>query len=118
MGVDIVAPLGTPIRAPFDGVARRSFNTLGGNAVYVTGSTGFVYNAHLSAYSANSTGPVQAGEIIGYVGWTGDAFGGVYHDHFEYHPNVIPANWPASAYGYSVIDGAINPYPLLVEACL
>jgi len=118
MGVDIVAPLGTPIRAPFDGVARRSFNTLGGNAVYVTGSTGFVYNAHLSAYSANSTGPVQAGEIIGYVGWTGDAVGGVYHDHFEYHPNVIPANWPASAYGYSVIDGAINPYPLLVEACL
>jgi len=118
MGVDIVAPLGTPIRAPFDGVARRSFNTLGGNAVYVTGATGFVYNAHLSAYSANSTGPVQAGEIIGYVGWTGDAVGGVYHDHFEYHPNVIPANWPASAYGYSVIDGAINPYPLLVEACL
>jgi len=118
MGVDIVAPLGTPIRAPFDGVARRSFNTLGGNAVYVTGSTGFVYNAHLSAYSANSTGPVQAGEIIGYVGWTGDAVGGVYHDHFEYHPNVIPANWPASAYGYSVIDGAINPFPLLVEACL
>jgi peptidoglycan hydrolase CwlO-like protein len=117
MGVDIVAPLGTPIRAPFDGVARASSNTLGGSAVYVTGSTGYVYNAHLSAYSANSNGPVQAGEIIGYVGWSGDAYGGIYHDHFEYHPNVIPANWPASAYGYSVIDGAINPYPLLVEAC-
>jgi peptidoglycan hydrolase CwlO-like protein len=118
MGVDIIAPLGTPIRAPFDGVARSSYNTLGGNAVYVTGATGFVYNAHLSAYSANSNGPVHAGEVIGYVGWTGDAQGGVYHDHFEYHPNVIPQNWPASAYGYSVIDGAINPYPLLVQACL
>ena len=118
MGVDIVAPLGTRIRAPFDGVARSSYNTLGGNAVYVTGATGFVYNAHLSAYSSNSNGPVHAGEVIGYVGWTGDAQGGVYHDHFEYHPNVIPQNWPASAYGYSVIDGAINPYPLLVQACL
>jgi murein DD-endopeptidase MepM/ murein hydrolase activator NlpD len=117
MGVDIIAPTGTPIRAPFDGVARRSYNTLGGNAVYVTGRTGFVYNAHLSAYSANSSGPVTAGEIIGYVGTTGDAQGGVAHDHFEYHPNVIPPNWTPSAYGYSVIDGAINPYPLLVEAC-
>jgi murein DD-endopeptidase MepM/ murein hydrolase activator NlpD len=118
MGVDIIAPTGTPIRAPFDGVARKSYNTLGGNAVYVTGATGFVYNAHLSAYSANSTGSVHAGEIIGYVGTTGDAQGGVPHDHFEYHPNVIPANWPESAYGYAVIDGAINPYPLLVDACL
>jgi peptidoglycan hydrolase CwlO-like protein len=117
-GVDIIAPQGTPIRAPFDGVARSSSDALGGLAEYVTGASGYVYNAHLVGYSPNSNGPVQAGEVIGYVGWTGDAQGGVYHDHFEYHPNVIPANWPASAYGYSVIDGAINPYPLLVEACL
>ena len=117
-GVDIVAPQGTPIRAPFDGVARSSSNTLGGLAVYVTGATGYVYNAHLVGYSEHSNGPVQAGDVIGYVGWTGDAMGGVYHDHFEYHPNVIPANWPTSAYGYSVIDDSINPYPLLVEACL
>jgi murein DD-endopeptidase MepM/ murein hydrolase activator NlpD len=117
MGVDIVAPTGTPIYAPFDGVARRSYNGLGGNAVYVTGATGFVYNAHLSAYSEHSDGAVKAGETIGYVGATGDAQGGIAHDHFEYHPNVIPSNWPASAYGYSVIDGAINPYPLLVAAC-
>ena len=117
-GVDIMAPEGTPIRAPFDGVARISSNTLGGNAVYVTGATGYVYNAHLVSYSENSSGPVQAGDVIGYVGWTGDAYGGVHHDHFEYHPNVIPSNWPASAYGYSVVDDAINPYPLLVEACL
>ncbi len=93
-------------------------NTLGGLAVYVTGATGEVYNAHLVGYSANSKGPVQAGDIIGYVGWTGDAYGGVHHDHFEYHPNVIPSNWTVSAYGYSVIDNSINPYPLLVEACL
>jgi murein DD-endopeptidase MepM/ murein hydrolase activator NlpD len=116
-GIDIIAPLGTAIRAPFDGVARSSYNTLGGNAVYVTGPSGYVYNAHLDHYSDMSDGPVQAGDVIGYVGATGDAQGGVTHDHFEYHPNVIPADWPASSYGYSVIDGAINPYPLLVAAC-
>jgi murein DD-endopeptidase MepM/ murein hydrolase activator NlpD len=117
-GVDIVAPTGTPIYAPFDGVARSSYNGLGGNAVYVTGATGEVYNAHLSGFSPNSNGSVRAGEVIGYVGSTGDASGGVPHNHFEYHPNVIPSNWPASSYGYSVIDDAINPYPLLVDACL
>jgi murein DD-endopeptidase MepM/ murein hydrolase activator NlpD len=118
-GVDIIAPEGTPIYAPFDGVAHSSYNTLGGNAVYVESSgLGYVYNAHLSAYSGNSNGPVNAGDVIGYVGWTGDAVGGVYHDHFEWHPNAIPSNWPQSAYGYSVIGDAVNPYPLLVEACL
>jgi murein DD-endopeptidase MepM/ murein hydrolase activator NlpD len=116
-GIDIIAPLGTAIRAPFDGVARSSYNTLGGNAVYVTGPSGYVYNAHLDHYSDLSDGPVHAGDVIGYVGATGDAQGGVTHDHFEYHPNVIPSDWPASSYGYSVIDGAINPYPLLVAAC-
>ena len=117
MGNDILAPMGTPIRATFDGYASEVPNTLGGLAVEVRGSTGYTYNAHLSSYSSNSTGSVQAGDIIGYVGNTGDAAGGPTHDHFEYHPNVIPAHWPPSAYGYSVIDGAINPYPLLVQAC-
>lgn len=116
-GNDIVAPLGTPIRAPFAGTARSSWNTLGGNAVYVHGSLGYVYNAHLSAYSENSNGSVEAGEVIGYVGNTGDAQGGVYHDHFEWHPNVIPSDWPASAYGYDVIGSAVNPYPLLQQVC-
>ena len=116
-GNDIVAPLGTPIRAPFAGTARSSWNTLGGNAVYVYGSLGYVYNAHLSAYSANSNGSVEVGEVIGYVGNTGDAQGGVYHDHFEWHPNVIPSDWPDSAYGYDVIGSAVNPYPLLQQVC-
>ncbi|MGH2530153.1 MAG: murein hydrolase activator EnvC family protein [Actinomycetota bacterium] len=116
-GNDIVAPLGTPIRAPFGGTARSSSNTLGGNAVYVYGSLGYVYNAHLSAYSENSNGSVEAGEVIGYVGNTGDAQGGVYHDHFEWHPNVIPSEWPDSAYGYDVIGSAVNPYPLLQQVC-
>lgn len=116
-GNDIVAPLGTAIRAPFDGTAQSSWNVLGGNAVYVYGAAGYVYNAHLSAYSSLSNGPVHAGDVIGYVGNTGDAQGGITHDHFEWHPNVIPSNWPASPYGYSVIGSAVNPWPLLSAVC-
>ena len=37
-GVDIVAPLGTPIRATFDGVASDATNIYGGKAVYVQGT--------------------------------------------------------------------------------
>jgi peptidoglycan hydrolase CwlO-like protein len=123
-GNDIVAPPGTPIRAPFDGTAYTSYNALGGNAVYVKGALGYVYNAHLDRYSDLSNGPVHAGDVIGYVGWSGDAVGGVYHDHFEWHPYETPSadSWPKSIYGYSVIDTgsgspAVNPYPLLEQVC-
>ncbi len=115
-GNDILAPAGTPIYAPFDGVAHSDSNTLGGLVVFVEGRFGRVYNAHLSALSGNSNGPVVAGEIIGYVGDSGDATG-IPHDHFEFHPWVMPSSWPASSYGYSIIEDAINPYPLLVAAC-
>ncbi len=118
-GVDIMSNYGTPIRAPFDGIAEKSYNTLGGNSEYVRAPDGsYVYNAHLQSYSRNSTGPVKAGDIIGYVGDTGDATGSP-HDHFEWHPSVIPANWPASSYGYTVIGptNAVNPYPILVDVC-
>ena len=115
-GVDMLAPSGTPIYAPFDGYARTDYNSLGGNVVFVSGRYGTVYNAHLSSFSSNSNGAVSAGDIIGYVGDTGDATG-IPHNHFEFHPNVMPSSWPASYYGYSIIEDAINPYPLLVAAC-
>lgn len=115
-GVDILSPTGTPIVAPFAGVAHSDYNTLGGNVVFVSGKYGTVYNAHLSGFSSSSNGVVSAGTVIGYVGDTGDATG-IPHDHFEFHPNVMPSSWPASAYGYSIIEDAINPYPLLVAAC-
>jgi peptidoglycan LD-endopeptidase LytH len=115
-GVDLLAPTGTEIYAPFDGTARSDYNSLGGNSVFVYGKYGYVYNAHLSAFTALSNGPVHAGDVIGLVGDTGDAIG-TPHLHFEFHPNVIPASWPASSYGYSVVGTAVNPYPLLVAAC-
>jgi peptidoglycan hydrolase CwlO-like protein len=115
-GVDIIAPFATPIYATFDGYASQSPNGLGGLAVIVRGAPGYTYNAHLSSYSDHSTGSVQAGDVIGYVGSTGDA-GSINHNHFEFHPNSFPSGWPTSYYGYTVIGDALNPYPLLVDAC-
>jgi murein DD-endopeptidase MepM/ murein hydrolase activator NlpD len=117
-GVDLVAPTGTEIKATFDGYAYTSSNTLGGSVVFVVGQYGKVYNAHLSKYSESSNGRVSAGDVIGYVGDSGDA-SGLPHDHFEFHPNSMPevGSWPESYYGFSTIEDAINPYPLLVQAC-
>jgi murein DD-endopeptidase MepM/ murein hydrolase activator NlpD len=97
-GNDIMAATGTPIVAPFDGTAVATPNPLGGQAVIVYGDQGFVYNAHLSAYG--HLGVVKTGEIVGYVGSTGDA--GAPHDHFEWHPGN---------------GAAVDPYPFLMAVC-
>jgi murein DD-endopeptidase MepM/ murein hydrolase activator NlpD len=114
-GMDIMAPAGAPILAPFSGFALATPNALGGNAVEVFGPFGFVYNAHLSRYGR--LGRVAMGAVIGYVGNTGDARGGPTHDHFEWHPNAMPAHPWISPYGYAEIHGAIDPFPYLREAC-
>jgi murein DD-endopeptidase MepM/ murein hydrolase activator NlpD len=98
LGNDITAAYGTPIVAPFDGTAVASTNTLGGLAVKVYGDSGYVYNAHLSSYG--SLGTVTLGDVIGYVGDSGDALGS--HDHFEWHPGNGPA---------------VDPYPYLMAVC-
>lgn len=117
-GNDIIAPQGTPIRATFDGDARVSTNSLGGYAVYVYGDLGYTYNAHLM--QPGVTGSVSAGDIIGYVGATGNA--STPHNHFEWHPYTTPTDWPTSPYGYNIINSsygnpAVNPWPLLSVVC-
>jgi murein DD-endopeptidase MepM/ murein hydrolase activator NlpD len=97
-GNDMMAASGQEIVAPFDGFAEAGHNWLGGNAVYVRGAVGYVYNAHLSAYG--KLGEVRAGDVIGYVGATGDAGGP--HDHFEWHPGN---------------GNAVDPYPYLMAVC-
>jgi len=97
-GNDILAAAGTPIVAPFDGYASASQSVLGGLEVRVTGSRGYVYNAHLSSYG--TLGSVRAGTVIGYVGATGDAT--TAHDHLEWHP-----------YG----GAAVDPNPYLSVSC-
>ena len=97
-GNDIIAPMWTPIVAPFAGRAVAAPNDLGGLAVKVYGAAGYVYNAHLVAYGR--LGTVSAGTVIGYVGATGDAGGP--HDHFEWHPGNGPA---------------VDPYGILSAVC-
>jgi murein DD-endopeptidase MepM/ murein hydrolase activator NlpD len=97
-GNDIMAATGTPIVAPFPGEAVMEPNYLGGQAVKVYGADGYVYNAHLSAYG--KLGQVQTGDVIGYVGSTGNATAP--HDHFEWHPGN---------------GEAIDPYEILMTVC-
>jgi peptidoglycan hydrolase CwlO-like protein len=114
-GNDMFASLGTPVVAPFSGTAANATNGLGGISVKVFGAAGWVYNAHLS--SIGRLGSVSAGDVIGYVGNTGDAAGTPYHNHFEWHPNAIPANAWKSPYGVSQVGSAIDPYPYLNQVC-
>lgn len=108
-GNDIGGAAGADIVAPFDGIAKKTYNSLGGNSVYVYGKEGYVYNAHLSAWEGALPRHVDAGEVIGHVGMTGDAQGGVNHDHFEWHPN--------DPNGARTINGAVDPNPSLGEVC-
>jgi peptidoglycan hydrolase CwlO-like protein len=117
-GNDVFAARGTPIQAPFPGVVSDASNGLGGNSLIVTGSLGYVYNAHMDSFVAGIVGSsVSTGQTIGYVGDSGDAKGGATHDHFEWHPNTIPAHPWTSPYGASIIGSAIDPYPYLNSVC-
>jgi murein DD-endopeptidase MepM/ murein hydrolase activator NlpD len=97
-GNDIYAAEGTPIVAPFEGIAVDSTNRLGGLAVSVYGEYGYVYNAHMSLIG--QLGPVEKGDVIGYVGATGNAGGP--HDHFEWHPDE---------------GKAVDPHEFLMMVC-
>jgi murein DD-endopeptidase MepM/ murein hydrolase activator NlpD len=99
-GNDIFAVEGTPIRAPFDGTAVDTSNTLGGNGVTVYGADGYAYNAHLLGFG--QLGQVTAGTVVGFVGNTGDADASPSHDHFEWHPGN---------------GAAVDPYPYLNAVC-
>lgn len=104
-GTDIFAAAGTPLVASENGVlARIGTGTLGGNKLWVVGESGNeYYYAHLSSFAEGiSNGKrVRAGEVVGFVGDTGNAKGTSPHLHFEIHPGGI---------------GPANPYPLLKAA--
>jgi murein DD-endopeptidase MepM/ murein hydrolase activator NlpD len=108
-GEDIFAPLGAPVLAVTDGTLYSiGWNRIGGYRLWLRDRTGNqFYYAHLSAYSSLAVegGQVHAGDVIAFVGDTGDADGGPPHLHFEIHPAAI------LGLGY---DGVIAPYPYLV----
>jgi murein DD-endopeptidase MepM/ murein hydrolase activator NlpD len=103
-GDDIFAPLGAPILAVAKGtVFSVGWNTLGGNRLWLRDRQGNeFYYAHLSAYSpiAVNGARVNAGDVLGFVGNTGDARTTPYHLHFEIHPVSM------LGLGY---DGVVDP---------
>jgi peptidoglycan LD-endopeptidase LytH len=84
-GVDMLAPMMTPIYAVVSGVVNFRQNRLGGNAASLLGDNGNrYYYAHFASYEGGSRRVTQ-GEVIGYNGDTGNATG-TPHLHFEIHP--------------------------------
>jgi murein DD-endopeptidase MepM/ murein hydrolase activator NlpD len=108
-GEDIFAAARTPLLAVADGTLHTiGFNRIGGYRLWLRDTQGDeFYYAHLSAYSplAVEGRRVQAGDVIGFVGATGDADGGAPHLHFEIHPASM------AGLGY---DGVVAPYAILL----
>ncbi len=99
-GVDMLASRGTPIYAVVSGSVEFKTNSLGGNAAWLGGSDGNrYYYAHMDHWEGSSRG-VSQGDVIGYVGDTGNARG-TPHLHFEVHPGG---------------GAAVNPYPWVRDA--
>jgi len=103
-GDDVFAPLGAPLLACASGtVFSVGWNEVGGNRLWIRDGAGnLYYYAHLSAFSpmAVNGNQVNAGDVVGFVGNTGDAQGTPYHLHFEIHPVGL------LGMGY---DGAVDP---------
>ena len=108
--IDIMAPEGTPVLAAVDGrIEKLHDSAAGGITIYQFNAQRnySFYYAHLSAYAPNlAEGQlVHKGDLIGYVGHTGNASPDGPHLHFAVHALPPNARWS---------DGeAINPYPIL-----
>src|SRR5438552_1361159 len=104
-----VAALGAPILAVAAGtVFSVGWNKIGGNRLWLRDGQGnLFYYAHLSAFTplAVNGNKVNAGDVLGFVGNTGDAQGTPTHLHFEIHPVGL------IGLGY---DGAVNPTTYLL----
>lgn len=105
-GVDMIAAKRTPLVAIEDAVVKRMGNgSLGGITVWLTGVSGDeYYYAHMDGWAEGLTKgqSVSAGQLIGYVGNTGNARYTVNHVHFQFHPGG---------------GSAVNPYPLVKDLC-
>jgi murein DD-endopeptidase MepM/ murein hydrolase activator NlpD len=108
-GEDLFAPLGTPLLAVADGaIFSVGWNEIGGWRLWLRDHRGNqFYYAHLSAYSplAVNGRSVRAGDVVGFMGRSGDAEFSPPHLHFEIHPVSLL---------YLGYDGVIAPYPYLL----
>ncbi|MBR9988616.1 MAG: peptidoglycan DD-metalloendopeptidase family protein [Gemmatimonadetes bacterium] len=108
--IDILAPRGTPVLSATDGRLLRMFNSRpGGLMVYATDASArfILLYGHLDAYADGLTDgmPLSRGQVIGYVGTTGNASPDTPHLHFGIlrgDPNI---SWWEGV--------PVNPYLLL-----
>jgi len=104
-GVDMMGPRGTPLVAVASGIVRKSYGSLGGTIVWLYADHGVNYfYAHLDSYpSGLADGQwVSRGQVIGYMGDTGNPRPGAYHLHFGIYPGGITA---------------VNPFPTVDRVC-
>lgn len=97
-GEDIAAPYGSAIYSPARlTVYSTNWNSLGGWTVYARDAKGrYWYFAHMRSRSPVAAGTtVYKGQIIGYVGTTGDAVGTTPHLHYQ-------VTWPGGTWGNPV----------------
>ncbi len=103
-GTDMFAARGTPVVAVGNGTVTLKSNSLGGISAYVRTSSALYYYAHLDGYASgvSSGQSVSGGQVIGYVGNTGNAVGTSPHLHFQIHPGG---------------GSPVNPYPTVSQVC-
>lgn len=109
-GDDLFAPRGTPVLAVANGlVFSVGWQRLGGRRLWLRDQSGNeFYYAHLNGYSrlARDGQLVRAGDVLGFVGNSGDAELTPPHLHFEIHPAAL------LPLGY---DGAVDPTTYLTH---
>ena len=111
--IDIMEPRGTPVRAVVPGTIQKLFFSIpGGNTIYQFDEVGeyCYYYAHLERYAEglHEGMTVQPGDIIGFVGSTGNADERAPHLHFAIFALGPEKRWSRGT--------AVNPYPGLVAA--
>ena len=109
--IDIMAPQGTPVLATSDGTVIKLFQSdRGGVTLYELDPSGryVYYYAHLMSYAEGVAegSQLRRGDVIAYVGDTGNAGAGKHHLHFAISKLPSPHQWSGG--------DPINPYPLLV----
>ncbi len=109
-GIDLNGKIGTPLQAVEDGVVvQANWHWLGGRQVWIRAdATGDVYYyAHLDTWAKWIwTGTrVKPGDVIGTMGWSGDADAS--HLHFGWMPGSYDID----------LDNLQDAYPLLLEIC-
>lgn len=108
--IDIMAPAGTPVLAVADGQVEKLFTSeRGGLTLYQFEPSGqyAYYYAHLERYASGlaEKQSIRRGQVIGYVGSTGNASPSAPHLHFAIFVLGPERHWWEGT--------AINPYPLL-----